>query len=182
MQDISVNEFSVRIENLFSTSETELSLSSQVEQYNKLIREQVEQMAPLQTREVTARPKALWYSDELRQEKQLRRRLERQYRKTNLVVHYLLYKDQCDVYNRCLHQAKVDYHRGQVEDADSKSLFQVVKSLTQPKSATVLPKHTCSQSMANQFAKYFSDKISTLRQELDKTTVGNTSIQATLQT
>lgn len=123
---------------MFSTSETELSLSKRVEQYNTLLREQVEQMAPLQTREVTVRPKAPWYLDELRQQKQLRRSQERRYRKKHLTVHYQVYKDQCLAYNKCLHQAKVEYHRCQVEDADNKSLFQIVKNLTQPISTTDL--------------------------------------------
>lgn len=177
LQDIDLVEFTTKAQNLFSLDTSELPLSEQVKKYNNVLQQLVEEMAPTKSREITSRSKAPWYSDRVREAKRRRRRLERQYRKSRLTIHYQMFREQCHAYNKCLHDAKVEYHKSQIEDADSKSLFKVVKNLTQPKTTTVLPKHTSLQSMANDFANYFSEKIRLLRSSLDNTTDSNITVQ-----
>ena len=52
-------------------------------------------VAPIQSRWLKYRPYVPWYSDDLRQVKHEKRRLERKCRKSGLTVHKQLFEDKC---------------------------------------------------------------------------------------
>ena len=116
---------------------------------------------------VNVRPKCPWYSDNLRSAKRHKRRLERKFRKSKLEVDRQIYLDACKSYRRDLNEAKRSYHNGRISGCNSKQLFRIVDSLTNPNSDRVLPTSESPKHLANEFANYFDSKIQTIRGNLD---------------
>ena len=66
-----------------------------ISKYNISLTEIDDAVAPIQSRWLKHRPYAPWYSDDLRQVKHEKRRLERKYRKSGLTVDKQLFEDKC---------------------------------------------------------------------------------------
>ena len=69
-------------------------LDDAVSEYNRRILTIADKHAPLKSRSVTIRTDCPWYTEELAQEKRLRRRLERQARRSGLQVDHDSFADQ----------------------------------------------------------------------------------------
>ncbi|XP_072037296.1 uncharacterized protein [Amphiura filiformis] len=123
--------------------------------------------APLLQRSVILRPHAPWYTDTLRAAKQERRRLERKWLKSKLVVDKEQFKQQCVQYKDLLNKAKNKFHRSQITDSEPKDLFRVVDKLSSPKPEETLPSYDCPKALADSFAQFFVDKVKKLRDSLD---------------
>ena len=65
--------------------------------YNTLLIGLLDKHAPLKTRTITIRPLAPWYTEDIREEKQKRRALERRWRRTGLTVDRERFVEQCHV-------------------------------------------------------------------------------------
>lgn len=63
--------------------------------YDNTLRSLLKQYAPVKKRIITIRPAAPWYSDNIKQEKPERRKLERRWRNTKLAIDRELYAEQC---------------------------------------------------------------------------------------
>jgi len=71
------------------------------------------------TRWVTQRPRTLtirtaWYTHDLRTAKREKRRAERKFRKSGLVVHKQLFEESCATYNSLLESTKCSYYRQKI--------------------------------------------------------------------
>ena len=75
------------------------SVNELVERYISGLSSLVDVHAPLITRSITPRPHAPWYSENLRAAKQLRRALERKWRKTNNDDDKARYREQFQLHN-----------------------------------------------------------------------------------
>jgi hypothetical protein len=64
------------------------SVEESVNIYNSVLSKLVDTHAPLQHRTVTIRPQTPWFNEDIKENKQLRRKLERQWFRTGLTVHY----------------------------------------------------------------------------------------------
>ena len=62
-----------------------------------------------------------------------------------------------------INQAKLDYHKGQFENCNSKQLFQKVNKLSKPKSAKTLPSEVQDVPLADRFSTFFAEKISRIK-------------------
>ena len=144
-------------------------LASLVSEYNIILTKTLDEHAPLVDRTVVLRPHAPWYSESLHAEKKERRRLERRWLQTGLTVDKDAYKKQCDKYNTLLAKSKTEYHSNQIADADQRDLFRVINKLSSPRATQPLAAHDCPKVLANNFAKFFHDKIKKLRDGLDST-------------
>ena len=78
--------------------DTPPDLDQLVIQYDTTLQEVLDHHAPEVERTVILRPHAPWYTDTLRAAKQEKRRRERKWLKSGLVVHKELYKEQCIIY------------------------------------------------------------------------------------
>ena len=149
----------------FTCNDPEVAVRS----YNNILQDIVECHAPMKSREVTVRADAPWYTSELTKEKQVRRKLERRYKRSNLSVD----KDQLDhqrnKYNYLLNEAKKNYFKSKVENAETpKELYNVCNKLLNRGKHSILPDHDCAESLANRFVNYFDDKIAQIRIDLEK--------------
>jgi len=147
------------------------TLPALVEQYNTVLKELLDTHAPLKKRVITLRPAAPWYNDSIREEKQVRRQLERKWRTTKLEVHKQNYLEQCKKVNDSLYTAKKSYYNALAEKnkGDQRAMFkQGEKLLHRKPSEAKLPTSESLDDLTNNFADFFMDKIVKIREDLQK--------------
>ena len=71
-----------------------LDLSELCDQYDSVVSSILDKHAPLRKRVITSRPRAPWYSQEIKEQKVICRRLERRWRRSRLTSDYKCYTDQ----------------------------------------------------------------------------------------
>ena len=121
---------------------------------------------PEVSRAITLHPHAPWITPELRTAKRAKRRCERAYRASRLVVHEQIYSDQCRSYTALVDHSKTQYYKSTIENADQKNLFRLIDGMFHVKPAPPLPSHDSVEELTEKFSSHFIDKISKLRQRL----------------
>ncbi|KAL8570882.1 hypothetical protein ACOMHN_023555 [Nucella lapillus] len=102
-----------------------------VTDYNQGLTAVLDSHAPLMTRCVTDRPSAPWLTLEVKQSKQQRRRAERQWRKTHLVVHRQMFQQCRDDTKDLISDVRTAHTSARVEECTtSKALFNLMGHLT----------------------------------------------------
>ena len=134
--------------------------SKAADQYNTSLGTLIDKHAPLQVKTVTIRPKVSWFTEDVQEAKRRRRRAERRMIKSGLCIDRELYRKECDSYYECIYNARSTYLKNLIADADTKQLFNMVKSLSSPNQSSILPDHSSDSELANRFAKFFSEKVS----------------------
>ena len=161
----------------------EMDVNAKVELYNSTLSSTLDEHAPAREKEIQLRPHAPWYDNALRSSKQKVRRSERKWRKSNprSTAAKAEMQEAVTEYNRLLKISKCTYHRELIKTSDNKGLFQVVKRLTVERPDQRLPSHTSKSKLAQDFLKFFDDKIANLRtqfENLPPPTFANTDILA----
>ena len=93
---IDINSFREDLVKSTLINETSLELSSLSSQYHTVLSDILESHAPLQKRVIFVRPSSPWYSNDIAAEKKIRRKLERQWRHSQLTFHKQMNVNQCD--------------------------------------------------------------------------------------
>ncbi len=103
-------------------------------------------------------------------EKQLRRKLEKHWRRAKLEVENQNHLDQCAKINAMLLKAKRDYYSTRIAniDEDQRGLFRETAKLLNHNTLQKLPSHSSFHDLANKFADFFEDKILIIRDRLSK--------------
>ena len=142
-------------------------VESCVESYNLSLSNILDKHAPTQTRTVRLRPNSPWFNNDIRLEKQKRRRLERKWRRTKLEVDLQMYCEQKNTVNKLIDQAKIKYYSCQINEkaGDQKQLFNVVNDLLQKSKKPLLPQSDSDEALAEQFSEFFSTKIMEIREQ-----------------
>jgi hypothetical protein len=144
------------------------SVDDKVQQYNTILTELADTHAPMQTRTVTLRPHHPWFTDEVKEAKQLRRKLERQWLSSGLTIHLEMFKHQRNHITKLIQESKTEYFSANINDAhDQKELFNLTNKLMHKVKCTKLPTHTSDEELANRFADFFTDKISRIRTDIE---------------
>lgn len=127
----------------------------------------------MQCKVTVVRPRVPWYSSELKLLKAKRRKLERKMRKSNLPSDIQEYKRVCNEYCAMLKCAKKDHYSDLIEESagESKKLFRVVNSLCNEPLDNLLPPHSCSQQLANDFGEFFCCKIELIKEDIGQESV-----------
>ena len=68
--------------------------------------------------------------------------------------------------NSLIVSSKIEYYRCVLADADAKTMYRTLNSLLNS-STGALPSCTSNESLSNNFANYFTEKVSKIRSELD---------------
>lgn len=164
MSSRSISERTIKFRNikhmdftLFSTFVSGLPTTNSVEHYNSMLSSLLDEFAPVRERLVTFRKPCPWFTPDLRLMKAAGRQLERQYKKSGLTVHRLLYTEQQSAYHSALNTARKSYYSSIIGNAatNSKSLFKTVDNLLKPTKAVV---HS-SVDQCNKFLHYFTGKV-----------------------
>lgn len=137
-------------------------------QYNKVLQEILDHHAPLRKAVITIRPSSDWYTEEIREAKQERRRLERHWKASGLTIDKLIFSDQCNQVIRLINETKESYYNNIISEnaSNQKVLNKIVEKLLNKKSETPLPIHSSLRELAERFVEYFSDKILKIREDI----------------
>ncbi|XP_011677291.2 uncharacterized protein LOC105444571 [Strongylocentrotus purpuratus] len=159
-RNVDIAFFKQDILNSSQATSTPEHSSEAVGGYNDNLIQLIDRHAPLKRKNITVRPSAPWYTEELREAKRIRRQAERQMLSSGLSFDKQQYQEKCLSYYTALYEAKSKHLTAKIAEADTKELFRIVKRLTSPSSQeTILPEHRTAVALANTFGDYFNDKI-----------------------
>ena len=141
-----------------------------VKHYNTVMGELMDKHAPEITKRVAIRPKNVpWITEKIKLAQTERRKMERKWRSTRLIVHRELFTDQRDYVTTLCREAKQWYYLEKIGDcgSDPKKLYKVMNELLHRRRDIVLPSYDSNKDMANQFSSFFLNKIEKIRADLD---------------
>ncbi len=146
-------------------------LDSLVLTYKQTLESLLDSHAPLRSTNMTIRPLVPWITDDIKEAKRTRRKLERKMNKSDLENDKKAFKSQRNSVVYMLFSAQKDYYTGLIEESggNQKSLFKVTNSLLGKNQETPLPPHETVTCLVNEFNDFFIRKIDTLRDKLDST-------------
>lgn len=138
--------------------------------YNSELKGVMNTLAPLKTCEITLRPDAPWFNDQIRTAKQHRRQIERLWRKTGLAVHREMYLAEKDKVNSLIDRAKQKYYNDQVTSCqgNQQQLFRLVSNLLGRSAESPLPSGHPDE-LVKKFSDFFVSKIKTIQNSISDT-------------
>ncbi len=167
---IDIAKFKEDISNTDMVHNPASSVDELVSQYNHTLKDLLDRHAPEKSRVVVDRPLIPWFTDEIRQAKRRKRKLEKQMRRTGLVVHREMFKTAKLELRVLMEVSKSHFYNGKI--TDSKSMFKVVDTLLH-RNSSMLPSHDSKQSLTDRFAEFFKNKIDMIRTGIDSEREGD---------
>jgi hypothetical protein len=143
-------------------------LDELIHKFNQLA-QVLDKHAPRIKKVVNARKPTPWTKSEIVEEKKNKRRLEKKWRRSKLKNDYELFKDQRNKYNSILNSIR----RKQISDmisknkGNSRDMFKALNYALHRKTASPMPPSDDISTLANEFSKFFDDKILKIRSQLD---------------
>ena len=118
---------------------------------------------------MTVRPQVPWYSNEIREAKRERRRAERRWRSTGTSADLDAFKKYKNYATHLLKEAKSVFLAEFIDqNADHQGkLFRAVRDLLVEKNTLCFSDYGDKSALANDLGKYFVQKVTRLRNELD---------------
>jgi exonuclease III len=152
-------------------------VSTLVNDYNRVLSELLNKHAPLKERNFTIRKDSPWFTDEIAEAKRAKRKAERKWRKTNLIIHRDMFQEATQHVNNLIDHAKKQYYVNKVKEADQKSFFKIVDKLMNKSENGSLPCNSSTKELADRFCQFFTDKIYKIRNDL--TTIQSSQVTPT---
>ena len=167
VKNIDYNKLQSDIAELFPNPDAfdGLRLETLVTTYHESLSSTYDKYAPIITRSIKYRPHAPWFTNELRNEKREKRRLERRFRKSGLTVHKLMFEAKCADYNNLLEQSKTKYYTSKIDQSDRNQLFRLIDGLFYSRN-TALPTYSLLDQLVEEFNEYFIYRINDIRAKL----------------
>ncbi|XP_033112549.1 uncharacterized protein LOC117113348 [Anneissia japonica] len=152
----------------FNNGSTAANVNSVVCNYNLRLRMLRDKLAPEKKKTITIRSKSQWYTDDCRDAKRRRRRLERMWLKSGKNADHMNYKQQCSVYYDILDAARTSYIHTQIKEcgSDQRRLFKLTNKLLGRCDDEELPSAVSDKELAQDFNTFFCEKVQNLRQPL----------------
>ena len=169
LKSIDVSELRADIANSSLMNDDVEDVIVLMDNYNSVLSTLLDKHAPIKECVVTVRPAAPWYTEVVIEEKRMRRRLERRWRGSGLSVDREMYVKQCKVVNERIHESKMRCYSGIIEEnkSNQKNLFAVANRVLHSKADKTLPTHDDQSQLAEEFAGFFTEKISKIRTSLE---------------
>ena len=152
---------------------TNPSVDDLVNDYDATMTGIINTIAPERTKVYSEKPRAPWFSDEIREHRKDVRKLERRYKAIPLEINKQIFRAKRSEHNRLINDIRTSYYRSRIENSDQRKLFSVIDDMTGDKSALAktLPSHDDPLDLADRFSRFFSDKVAAFREKLDKSSV-----------
>ena len=133
---INMDEFSDELLKSQLLTDPSDTLDTLVDQYNDSLKCLLDKHAPMKTKTFVQRPTVPWYNLAIQAAKRDRRRLERLWSKTGLVVHQDMYKEARNRVSDLIDSAKSEYYNDKIVQCggDQRTIFKVVDSVLHRKS------------------------------------------------
>ena len=150
--------------------ESRLELDSLVDSYHRFLKSTLDVYAPERTNQVVQRPCAPWYSTEIDVQKNIGRKLERNWLRTRLSADRERYVFLNSVVNYMIASAKHTFNSSVILENSGNSglLFKTVEKLLPSNPVQRYPSGPNNCSLSESFVECFSDKIVKIRKDLDK--------------
>ena len=145
------------------------SLESISQCYDETLLQILDKHAPVNTKILTIRPRVPWFSPELKEQKGIRRRLERRMIRTKTQADKNAYRNACNSYSMLLRKSKRKYYTDLIGECggNTRKLFQVVRSLSNKPDGNPLPPHDDPRKLADDFGEFFYRKIELIKKDID---------------
>ena len=132
-----------------------------VTQYNDQPSQLLDKHAPTKKAKLVIKPRALRYIPSITKAKRLRRKLERQWRRTKLTVDQRLFKEQRQQVSSLIRKTRATYYNNKVTECagDQKALFGIVDRRLQRTDIGALPSGDSNTQIASRMSDFFSEKI-----------------------
>ncbi|CAB4004350.1 Hypothetical predicted protein [Paramuricea clavata] len=169
LRAVNIHKFKTDVLNSFLLKNfTTMDLVSLVNEYDCL-HTILDNHAPIKSREITLRPKAPWYTNEINDKKRIRRQLERKWHKTRTNADWNRYKQQCYAVNKLIDSSKSAYYTDLINNgsSDQKTLFKTVSNLLHTNTIIRYPSSPDPMSLANSFSDFFTQKIVKIRSDIE---------------
>ena len=165
IEDIDPVEFEARLRRSSLFSSPALTAESYVSQFEEVVVETLDAMAPSRTR-VRRPPKEItrWLSDEAVEGKRERRRLEKRWSSSKSDSDRIAYRRACRRANKLINESRKDYFRSQLSSSENcRERWQITKRLLH--SARTAQNRAVDelQQLCDKFAKFFINKIISLK-------------------
>ena len=136
-----------------------------VTQYNETLSLLLDKYAPVATSNQNRKRKTPWYKKDIHIKRQKRRQLTRKWRKSGSPNDKESMITQRNKVSDMIHSAKSDYYHSEIAKAgkDSKTLFRIFNQLLNDNKTNPMPPSRTSKQNANDFNKYFIEKIKGLK-------------------
>lgn len=144
------------------------SVSDITGKYDSTLTTILDLYAPIKRKTITIRPNSPWYTDEIKQLKIIKRRLERRWRTTKLPSDRDAYAKHCVKVNTSIFNSKMSFYSSIIDQHknDQKVLFDTVKKMLHTTTENLYPSSESPEKLANNFADFFINKIIKIRDEL----------------
>ena len=152
--------------NIVSTKHLAITnLEDYVDEYNGTIREILDELCPIKSRLVKLDKSNKWYNNNLREMKRMKRRLERKFIKSPTPYNKTKFKQIKYDYNKLTKQTRIDFYAEKLDKFkhDPKNLNKTLAELTGNKQTRVYPTHAPDQTIAEEFASFYVEKIQKIR-------------------
>ena len=181
-KEIDIQKFKLDLENHFKPLMTSTAIRPTSEHLTELVKVYtctsniVDKHAPEIERMITVRNPTPWSRKDIQQAKGDKRRAEKKWRKTRLQSDFEIYKNARNAYNKLLKDIKAKdlTKRIQANKSNSKNMYKAINSALNRKQESPLPACNDAKILADDFAEFFDNKISKIRNTLDNQIVGKT--------
>ena len=136
-----------------------------IKKYENLCKELIEQHAPTKCKLIKVQPDAPWFDSEYATLRRKRRKAEKKYKKSKLLVDKQIFinlRKECVVMAR---EKKINFFRSKIESSKNnvKTLYSVVNNLLDRNVKHSFPENADSLDLANDFSNFFSNKVKKIR-------------------
>ena len=114
-------------------------------------------------------PDTSWYTPEIQEQKIIKRRLERRWRTTKLMVDREVYSGvQCSVVNRLISAAKTNYYKDMINSggSDQREFFKKFVRIFKTSVKWKYPSCASTDQLENNLADFFDKKVDSIRKKL----------------
>ena len=150
---------------------SDLNFPNLVSSFNDCLLQCLDKHAPLKASAIKYKKRPPWLDHEYVIERAKRRKLERQYKKSQSSQHKNLYMAQRQLCSDIAKSKRHKYYSDIISKnaGDQKVLFSIVnKLLDRSKHASSLPDHSDPLALANSFNSFFIEKIEKIRDSITK--------------
>jgi exonuclease III len=168
LKNINWDSFTSDNEQTANTFSSVSDISTYAKLYNDTLSTILNTHAPVQTKSFVMRPKVPGYNQAIKAKKADRRRAENAWRNNKSDQTLMAFKRARNSCNSEMNNARVAHYSKKITDCygDQRQLFKIVTSISSPCVPMVLPDHESDRQLANDFGKFFIDKIEHIRNNI----------------
>ena len=169
LKSMSINVLKDLLQPSFSELEELSDVSTMAKRYQDIIQSTVDQLAPVQSKQMIDKPRPAWFTTDLIKQRQKVRSLERKWLRSKLAIDRELFTASRSDYKDLLEQTKPNFFRDKIDNAcNDKALFAVIDELSGSKNITAnIHPNVETMELCEMFSEYFDEKIVKIREKFD---------------